>query len=78
MEHRFFDALTLLQSVVVEQAEGVAAKEDDGYEVTSGEEGHEEVNDVPHQFEAGQRAEHHHDAAREDTIDGHDDLRVEI
>ena len=76
VEHGFFDALALLLAVVVEQAEGVATQEDDGHEVAGGEEGHEEIDDVPHHFEAGQRTEHYHDTAGKDTVDGHSELRV--
>ena len=60
VEGGFLDALTLLTAVVVKQTESVATKEDDGNEVTGREEGHEEINDVPYQLEAGQGSEDDH------------------
>ena len=62
MEDGFFYALSLLLAVVVEQSEGIAAQKDDGNEVAGREEGHEEVDDVPYQFKAGQCTEDHHQA----------------
>ena len=60
MEHGLFDALPLLLPVIVEQAEGVAAQQQDGRQVTGGEESHEEVDDVPYQLKAGQGSEDDH------------------
>ena len=71
VERRFLDAATLLLSVVVQQTEGIFAKNDDGYEVARCEECHEEIDDVPHQFEAGHSPENHHHTARENAIDSH-------
>ena len=71
MEARFLDALALLLAIVVQQAEGIFAQQDDGYEVAGGEESHEEVDDVPHQLEAGHSTEHHHHTCLEDAVDGH-------
>lgn len=63
MEYRFFDALSLLLTVVVEQTEGVLAEQNDGNEVAGSEEGHNQVGDVPNELEAGQGAKYHHEAA---------------
>ena len=68
MEYRLFNTLALLVAIVVEQAEGIASQEHDGYEVAGREEGHEEVNDIPYQFETGQSTEYDHHACREQTV----------
>ena len=60
MERGFLDTLSLLKAVVVEQAEGIATQESDGRQVSSRQKSHEEVNDVPHQFETGQCPKYHH------------------
>ena len=57
MEGWFLDALLLLFPIIVKQAEGKAAQQHDGNEVTSCQEGHEEVDDVPDEFETGQGTE---------------------
>ena len=41
MEDGFLDALALLAAIVVEQTEGIAAQQDNGYKVTGREESHE-------------------------------------
>ena len=70
MEDGFFYALTLLIAVVVKQTESVTSQQDNGYQVAGCEEGHEEIDDVPYQFETGECAEDDHDACRADTIEG--------
>ena len=47
MEGGLLDASALLAAVVVEQTEGVFAQNQDGNKVAGGEEGHEEVDNVP-------------------------------
>ena len=71
VECGFLDALTLLTAVVVKQTESVATKEDDGNEVTGREEGHEEIDDVPDEFETGNSSKDDHHASRKDAINGH-------
>ena len=71
VECGFLDALTLLTAVVVKQTESVATKEDDGNEVTGREEGHEEIDDVPDEFETGNSSKDDHHASRTNAINGH-------
>ena len=71
MEDGFLDATSFLLAVVVEQAEGIASQQDDSHKVASRQEGHEEVDDVPHQLEAGKGTEDDHQATRTETIDCH-------
>ena len=72
MEDGFFYALALLLAVVVKQPKGIAAQQDNSHQVAGREESHEEIDDVPHQFETGQRSEYDHEACRADAINGHD------
>ena len=60
VEHRFLDAASLLTAIVIEEAEHVAAEQNNGHEVAKRQEGHEEIDDVPYQFETGQGTEDHH------------------
>ena len=71
MECRLLDALPLLSPIVVEQSEGITAQEYDGRQVAGRQEGHEEVDNVPNQFETGHSAEYHHHPCRADAVDGH-------
>ena len=72
VEGGFLDALTLLTAVVVKQTESVATKEDDSNEVAGREESHEEVDDVPDEFETGNGTKDDHHASRTDAINSHD------
>ena len=76
MKRWLFDAVALLCPVVVEQSEGIASEEGDGDEVAGCEEGHEEVDDVPNELEAGHGTEHHHQACRAEAVNGHHRLVV--
>ena len=69
MEGGVLDAAALLATVVIEQAEDVLAEADDGYEVAGGEEGHEEVAQIPDELQRGEGAEHHQHTAREQAVD---------
>lgn len=62
MEGRRLDAGFFLAGVVVEEQEGLAAEQDDGYEVTDGHEGHRDVREVPHGLERGEGTEDDHSA----------------
>ena len=56
MEDRFLNTLTFLTAIVVEQTESIASQQHDGDEVAGRQEGHEEVDDVPDELEAGECA----------------------
>ena len=71
MEDWLLDAVAFLLAIVIEQTEGIAAKEDDSHKVAGRKEGHEEINDVPHQFKAGEGTEYHHQSCRCNAIGRH-------
>ena len=71
MEGWFLYALALLLAVVVEQAEGIATQDDNGYQVAGGEERHEEIDKVPYKVKARNGSEQHHDTTGKDAIDSH-------
>ena len=70
MEHRFFDAFSLLTPIVIEQPEHIFAKGYNCHKVASRNQGHTQIAQVPDYLKTGQCSEHHHHTAREDTIDG--------
>ena len=71
MEDGFFNTLTLLLTIVVQQAEGITSQDHDGDEVAGREECHEEIDDVPDKFKAGYGTKDDHDTCRADAVDGH-------
>ena len=58
VEYGLFDAIAFLLTVVFEQTEDVFAKAGDGYEVTCGDECHEQVAETPYYFKTEESTEH--------------------
>jgi len=60
VEGRFLNASTLLLAIVVEQTESISTQDDNGNQVASGEECHEEIDQIPYQVKARNGSEQHH------------------
>ena len=65
MELGILDAATFLGTVVVKQLEDMLAQENQGNEVAQGQQGHEQVTQVPDELKTGHRAKEDEHAARE-------------
>ena len=72
MEDGFFDALSFLLAIVIQQSECITSQDDNGDEVASREERHEEVDDVPDKFKAGYGTKDDHQTCRRYSIDRYD------